>query len=389
MRILIIHNEYGNFSGEEAAVRDLEQVLMSNGHNVIKYIRSSKEIEKTFKSNLYAFRSGIYSGQAIREIQELLLIEKPDIIHIHNLYPLISPAILGECYRIGIPIVMSVHNYRLICPNGLLFTKGKICEKCVMGKEYWCIVRNCERNILKSIGYSIRNWVARKNGSYNKYIGKFICLTNFQWDHLVSSGFPSKKMAVIPNMISQTTINNYGIDYNGDGEYVGFIGRISPEKGLLVLAEAARLCPGIPFKIAGGLNKYFNKNMAPQNVDCIGHITQAEILNFYRHARFIIFPSIWYEGFPITLLESMIAGKPIVCSNIGGLPEIVEDGKTGYLFEAGNPVDLSRKIKMLWDNNLINKRMGKTARDTALKKYSSQNIYIKIMNVYNEQVRGN
>ena len=167
MRILIIHNKYSKFSGEEAVVDAQSHLLTSNGNEVLTYFRSSQELESMSNSKSKAFLSGLYSPKSIREIKKLIQTKNPDIVHIHNLYPLISPSILPEIKKLQIPIVMTVHNYRLLCPNGLFFTNGEICEKCTgSAKEFNCVVNNCQDSISKSTGYALRNLWARKNEYY-------------------------------------------------------------------------------------------------------------------------------------------------------------------------------------------------------------------------------
>ena len=190
MKILIIHNKYGKFSGEEAVVEAQIKLLRANKHEVITYFRSSEELEAMPNAKLKAFFSAIYNPKSIRELKELLVKENPDVVHIHNMYPLISPAILPVIKKMGIPIVMTVHNYRLLCPNGLFFNKGQICEKCTGAlKELNCITNNCESSLFKSSGYAARNFWARKKDYYLNNVDLFLCLTEFQKNKLATSWY--------------------------------------------------------------------------------------------------------------------------------------------------------------------------------------------------------
>ena len=162
MKVLVIHNEYGKFSGEEAAVWSICRLLENHGHEVIRFFRSSADILSMRLGRVHAFFSGIHSFSSARAMLNVLKEHNPDVAHVHNLYPLISPSVINVCRRAKVPIVMTVHNYRLLCPNGRHLTKGRVCEACSSSGEFWCILRNCEQSIFKSIGYALRNYVARK-----------------------------------------------------------------------------------------------------------------------------------------------------------------------------------------------------------------------------------
>ena len=165
MKILLIHNDYGKYSGEEAVVDKMATMFTKQGHQVVQYRRSSTEIGNHKLSMACAFFSGIYSPSGVKGLRELLRQEQPDIVNIHNLYPFISPAALFECRKAGLPVIMTIHNYRLICPTGLFMRDNKPCEKClVKGSEWGCIRHNCENSMVKCIGYTLRNIYSRRSG---------------------------------------------------------------------------------------------------------------------------------------------------------------------------------------------------------------------------------
>jgi len=382
MKICMVHNEYGIFSGEECVVYNICHLLEGRGHTVIKFFRSSTEIPKMRLGKARAFCSGIYSFPSKRAIRKLLSEQKPDIVHIHNLFPFISPSILGECKKAGISVVMTVHNYRLFCPIGLYMINGQICEKCNDG-EYWCVLRNCTGSLPKSIGYALRMFVARKLKLYYKNVAMYAVLTEFQRQQLISKGLSPNRIVVIPNMI---TIDKRPVQ-NSTCDFVGFVGRVSPEKGVSTLVEAANQCGDIAFKASGDYNRMPNlPKEASKNFEFCGHLSGNEIRSFYLHSRVFVLPSIWYEGFPNTLLEAMAFAKPVICSRIGGLPEIVDDGITGLLFEPGNADDLAEKIRYLWDNPELRKKMGHAGREKALREYSPEKYYERLMAVYKKAI---
>lgn len=379
MKVCIVHNAYGAFSGEEQFVEKQTQILQRNGHEVIPFRRSSEEIWRMRLGRLRAFCSGIYSLKSRATMRRLLLETRPDLVHIHNLYPLISPSVLGVCGRMGIPVVMTVHNYRLICPTGLFLVRGEVCTRCKGGREFWCALRNCTGGWAKSAGYAVRNFVARAWKLYRRHVVRYTVLTDFQRRQLVQEGFPDDRIDVVPNMVdfSETPASPVV------GSYVGYVGRISPEKGIATLLEAARSCADIGFKAAGACHGAADlMGRRPRNFDFLGHLAGGQLASFYADSRIVVLCSVWHEGFPTTILEAMAAGRPVICSRIGGLPEIVDEGETGLLFQPGDAEDLARKIRYLWDHPDLCRQMGQAGREKVLREYSLQRYYDRLMAAY-------
>ena len=283
----------------------------------------------------------------------------------------------------GLPVVMTVHNYRLICPNGLFMTNGQICEKCSGGQEWWCIFRNCESNLLKSLGYALRNYVARKRRAFLDNVTLYLCLTEFQRQRLIREGFPADRTHVIPNMVDPTEIK----PSTALGEYVGYVGRISAEKDIPTLIKAARGCEDIMFKAAGSYESMRDMvEQSPKNFSFCGHLEKEQLSRLYANSRIVVLCSVCYEGFPATLVEAMSSAKPVVCSRIGGLPEIVDDGVTGMLFEPGNARDLAEKILYLWHRPDLCREMGRAARQKVLQEYSPEKYYDRLMALHKKAI---
>ena len=354
------------------------ELLKDNGHEVSTYFRKSSEII-TSRDKLEAFFSGIYSFSSRKEIRKIIAVTKPDLIQVQNLYPLISPSVLVEAYKQSVPVIMRCANYRLICPNGLFMTENQICEKCSGGREWWCFLRNCEGSLFKSLAYALRNYVARKRRYYLDNVTIFYAQTDFQRRRFIREGFPAERIVVVTNMT-----NHNGIAVSEKlGKYVGYAGRISPEKGIPTLIEAARACSKIQFKAAGSYDRMPDLIIqASDNFEFLGYVSGEGLGDFYASSRFIILPSICFEGFPSILLESMIQSKPVIASRIGGLPEIVDDGKTGLLFEPGNAEELAEKIRYLWERPDLCRKMGEAGREKALREYSPEKYYERLMAVY-------
>ncbi len=367
MRVAIVHNEYGKPSGEETVVETHAALLQSHGHDVVRFQRSSAELETMPFGQARAFFTGIYNPAARRAFARFLEREQPDVVHIHNLFPLISPSILAACR--GLRVVMTLHNFRFLCPNALLMRDGRVCHDCLGGREYRCVLHNCEHNLPKSLGYALRTAFARRSGLLDN-VRRFVCLTGFQRDLFVREGFPLEKMAVIPNAIPPAWLE---APLRGSpGEFVGYVGRISREKDVPTLLEAARRLPEIPFKIAGSYWRMTElPQTAPANVEFVGHLDAEALRAFYSRMRLMVFATRCYENFPVTLLEAMAQDIPVVCARVGGLPEIVE----GAFYEPENADDLAAQIAASW-------KSGASGRAKALRKYHPDVVAAKLIELY-------
>ena len=383
MKICTVHNEYRVIGGEDLVVRGTVDLLRRNGQEVRFLASNSAEIGNRRFGKFRSFFSGVYSSSSRKRWRRFLSEDMPDVVHVHNLYPLISPSILCECGESRIPVVMTVHNFRLVCPNGLLFSNGKPCDKCLGGREYWCVLKNCEKDIFKSTGYALRNYVARKKRWFIDNVTLFIALTEFQRRILVSEGFPSERIDVIPNMADLSPPDTSP----PMGDYVAYVGRVSPEKGIRTLLEAARLCPDIPFRFAGAVDSMpGDVSRASPNCTFLGKLPRTELNSFYASARFLVLPSICYEGFPLSLVEAMSQSKAVICSRMGGLPEIVEEEVTGRLFEPGNSMELADIIRYLWSRTEMVRTMGLAGKDKVLREYSEEIYFSKLMKVYEKAI---
>jgi glycosyltransferase involved in cell wall biosynthesis len=328
--------------------------------------------------HMRAFCAGIFNPWSRKRVAALLEEFKPDIVLIKNLFPFISPAILPVIRHAGVPIVMFVANYRLMCPNGLHMSKGKTCEKCLGGREYNCVINNCEGNLFKSTGYALRNTVARVTGLYQRNISAFVCASRFLKKRLTEAGFDSGRMHLIPNVVPEFPEEIEATV----GSYVGYVGRISREKGVHVLFEAARKCPEIRFRLAGRVAEDFHlPNPLPPNVELVGFLNGEELAAFYRDARFVVSTSECFETFGMSVGEAMQHGKAVIVSRIGVFPEFVADGERGLLFETGNATELADKIHTLWADPERCMAMGRAGREWAHQEYSPEAYYARLIKV--------
>ena len=367
MHILLIHNNYGIYSGEEAVV-DRQIVLFCElGHRVSAYRKTTEGKRGTFAGNMLGILQGFYSPSSVRDIKRLIREDKPDAVVVHNLYPYISPAVLKPIKQAGIPIIMTIHNYRLICPTGLFMRNSEPCELCLhKGNEWSCICYNCEHSLLKSIGYAGRNWYARFTKAYKDQVDYFACITKFQIEKLTQAGFDRNKMVHIPNFVDAKDCHPTMTTY------AAIAGRLSREKGFDLILEIARQTPEIAYRFAGTVRPEDADLLqdAPKNCIFEGHLPSDKLAEFYKGSRFLIMASRWYEGFPMTILEAASYGKPAIGPDHGGFPEIIDDNRTGLLFTPGNPKELKEKILHLWNNPEITAEFGQNAYEKLKKEYT-------------------
>jgi glycosyltransferase involved in cell wall biosynthesis len=384
MKVIQVHNRYRYFGGEDAAANALVSLLTRRGIDVRVVDRSSSDIGADLAKRIATGAGSIYSPRERRQMSRLLENERPDIVHAHNLYPLLTPSILLACRDASVPVVMTLHNFRLTCPIGVHFVKGEICERCVGGREYACVQQNCRGDLAESSLYALRSYVARKLGLFRKYVSCFIAPSEFIKCRLVDAGFDEQRFVVLPNFVS---VPEEPVRPSA-GKYVGFVGRFSAEKGVTHLLSAAREIATIPVALAGDYSSLHGvRDELSANTTLLGELQRQQISAFYRNARFLVVPSTCYEVCPMVVLEAMSHGLPVIASRLGGIPELIKDGETGILFESQNTADLADKIRTLWSQPELCDRMGATARETVRQRYSEDVCYEKLHSIYADHIR--
>lgn len=368
MKVLIVHNDYGKYSGEEAVVDKMAGMLPPIGYEVAQLRMTTADARESLMGKIRGFVSGIYCPGGVKAMREAIRRESPDVVNVHNLYPFISPAALKECRKAGVPVVMTVHNFRIMCPTGLFMRDNRPCEMCLeRGNEWGCVKYNCEHSRLKSIGYAARNAVARIGRYYRDYVDMFACITDFQRRKLIQAGFSPEKIVVIPNSMDVPPLTVCEA-----GNYVAYSGRISREKGVDMIIEAARRHPDIPFKLAGAVRDTDLVADLPSNVELAGYLSGEKLRDFYANARFFVMASRWYEGFPMTILEAARFAKPMVAPDHGGFTEIIGrgDDAIGILVSPGNSISLSNAVYELWSSFSMIQQLGWKAYDKLKHTYS-------------------
>lgn len=370
MKVLLVHNDYGKYSGEEAVVDKMAAMLPTIGYEVAQLRMTTADARESLMGKIRGFVSGIYCPGGVKAMREAIRRESPDVVNVHNLYPFISPAALRECRKAGAPVVMTVHNFRIMCPTGLFMRDNRPCEMCLeRGNEWGCVKYNCEHSRLKSIGYAARNAVARIGRYYRDYVDMFACITDFQRRKLIQAGFPPEKITVIPNSMDVPPLTACEA-----GNYVAYSGRISREKGVDMIIEAARRHPDIPFKLAGAVRDTDLVADLPSNVELTGYLSGEKLRDFYANARFFVMASRWYEGFPMTILEAARFAKPMVAPDHGGFTEIIGRGEDaiGMLFAPGNIDSFDEMVASMWGDLIKTQLLGAKSYVKLQKQYSTE-----------------
>lgn len=402
MKILMVNKFLYPKGGAETYVLKIGAYLQEQGHEVQyfgmydeKNTMSNKINEYTsyvdfhnagLEKILYPFKI-IYSKEAYKKIKKVLLDFKPDIIHLNNINFQLTPSIIDAAYEMHIPIVQTVHDYQMICPNHLLFNPNtnEICEKCINGSKWNCTKNNCiHGSKLKSIIGSIESILYNKYRNEYQKVNKYICPSKFLENKLLlSSEVYKDKTIAIHNFIELNKLNNYKKD-----DYVLFFGRLSEEKGLSMFIECCKELPNIKFKIAGtGPLDYMCKNI--DNVEFVGFKTGKELEKLVAKAKFSVYPSIWYENCPLSILESESLGTPIITAKQGGMMELVEDKKTGILVENINKNNLKKAIKNLYKDDELISQMSKNCINKRKNMISLDEYCNEIIKIYKEVINTN
>jgi glycosyltransferase involved in cell wall biosynthesis len=389
MKIAIVHNTYQQPGGEDVAVAAESALLKSRGHTVIRYSRSNDEIAATSApKRLLMIKDIIHSDKSKREMLDLLRSERPDLVHVHNTFMMVSPSIFEACREMGIPAVQTLHNYRLLCSGWSLSRDGEVCEECLQSGLWRGIWHACYRDShLMSAAVALMLQVHRTRGTWNRDVDGYVALTNFAREKFIEGGLPASKIRVKPNFLESDPGER-----SGSGTFALFVGRLSPEKGAGVLLRAwQKLKTNIPLVIMGDgpLREPLELEAAARNLSNVsfaGWRSRPEILATMKNASVLIAPSLWYEGFPMTIVEAFACGVPVFCSRLGGLQEIVDDGRTGRHFNPGDAQDLAAKLDSSWSHPSQVVAMGRAAREEFKTNYTAEKNYELMLQIYERTI---
>lgn len=387
MHVLFIHNDYGLPSGEEEAAGRLAGLVEGHGHRVSWLRKASLPYTAPLAAKARAALSGVYNAGARAEAAALLARERVDLVQVQNLYPFLSPSVLLACRDAGVPVVMRCPNYRLFCPTGLHIRQGTVCDRCLgPGREWNCVRHDCMNSLPTSASYALRNAFARLTGMITDNVSRFIVLSEFQKRRFIAGGVPASRVDVLPNVAEPAPQPGPPAREAG---HVVFVGRLSPEKGLVEFVECARRLPDVPFAVAGGTAEAMGlASSAPPNLRFEGFLRGRALDEFYERARIFVCPSKWFEGFPNVIARAMAHGKPVVASRIGAIPEIVEDGVTGLLVEPGDAAALASAIGRLWSDPARCAELGRAGRERAGREFAAERVYERLLAIYRRAMAG-
>ena len=381
MVVLVVHNHYQRPGGEDQVFDAETSLLEDRGHEVIRYTAHNDRVGEFGRLRL-AGRT-VWSREAHREIRRVIRDRRPRVMHVHNTFPLLSPAAYWAARAEGVAVVQTLHNYRIFCPNGLLFRSGRVCESCVKKAIPWPgVVHACYRDDRAATAtVATMLGVHRALGTWKRAVSAYIALTGFSRDKFEEFGLPADRLHVKPNLLHPEPDAG-----EGGGDYALFVGRLSREKGVDCLLDALeRLRGRVPCLVVGDGPLASRVAEAAEVVPGLQWRGQQPLPEIYRlmgRARVLVVPSQWYENFPRVVVESLARGTPVVVSRLGALEEIVDHERTGLLFRAGDPEDLARCLEWTATHDPELTAMRREARSEFEAKYAADRNYRLLMEIY-------
>lgn len=389
MKLLLAHEFYRSSapSGEDAVFMNERAMLEKSGIEVVTHEIHNDDIDDSSLAKRIGLGiNTIWSRKSYKSFIQLIDTHKPDIVHVHNTFPLFSPSIYKACRDKNVPVVQTLHNFRLICPGALLQRNNSPCEDCIGGSLLSSIRHACYRDsVLATLPLTGMIAYNRFNNNYNQ-VDQYIALTEFAASRLIAAGLPKDRVTVKPNFLPSPPKPGAS-----KSEYAVYVGRISDEKGVRTMINAWSELKHIPLQVLGDgplrveLEQYCKSKDLP--VTFHGPVSRDSVIDIVSNAAFQIIPSEWYEGFPMVVLEAFATSTPVLASKIGSLNEIIVEGENGLKFEAGNSSDLAEKAKQLWQSPDLLKKMGVSARKNFDEKYTEEKNIHYLKNIYNKLIK--
>jgi glycosyltransferase involved in cell wall biosynthesis len=386
VKVLSVHNYYRQSGGEDVVAKQECEILREHGDEVIEYRRSNSELGDDLGSKILFAGRAFWSWKSEREIEALILRTRPDVAHFHNAFPQISPSAYRACKRLGVPVVQTVHNYRMTCVRGDYFRNDRTCQDCLTWKSPLpAILHRCYRgSFSQTVGAATALTFHKILHTWTRFVDVFVALTEFGRMKLLEGGFPAQKIVVKPNFVHPDPgMRDFGI---GE-DYALFAGRLSPEKRVHTLVEAWSKIEGIRLIIVGSgpgeapLRQIVGRGHL-RNVQLITTQPRSELLQLMKHAKFLLVPSEWYETFGMVIIEAFACGIPVFASRLGAMAEIIEDGKTGRLFTPGSVDEIRECVGWAAEHPEELARMGMDARKVFEERYTAEVNYPLLIQVY-------
>ena len=362
-RVLQVHTRYRLAGGEDQVVEAERRLLEEAGVEVHQIIFDNAALResRSLVGDIRLAGSAIWSRAAERRVRAAIVAHRPQVMHVHNTFPAASPSVYAAAVARGVPIVQTLHNYRFVCPAATVFRDGRACTDCVGRAVPWpAVVHACVRGShSQSLVAASTLAVHRLRGTFSGGIDRYLALTSFQRGLMIQGGLPAQRIRIVPNFIEPDP--GMGAD---DREGVLFVGRLSIEKGVAVLLQAASsLVPATVSVVGSGpLAKAVRQAGAAGHLTYISSVSRASVMERLRHAIALVVPSIWFEGFPLVVIEAFASGTPVIASRIGSLAELIEDGTTGLFAEPNNASDLADRMRWATNHPLEMRAMGANAR---------------------------
>jgi glycosyltransferase involved in cell wall biosynthesis len=388
VKVLRVHCHYQQDGGESGVERAERALLEDAGHEVVVYERHNDEIRELGPGGRLALAARtIWAWDTHRELGELLARERPDVAHFTNTFPLISPSAYDACRRAGVPVVQALHNYRLLCPAATFLRDGRPCEDCAERSLWQGVRHGCYRGSRAATAVAAGLLaVHRARGTWRERVDAYLALTEFARRRFAAGGLPEDRLFVVPNFAPDPGPRPEG------GDYALFVGRLAPEKGLATLLRAwSELGARVPLSVVGEgpLGPWLHDEVRRRglaNVRLEGRQPRARVLELLQRARFLVFPSEWYEGFPLVLAEAFACGTPVVASRLGAMAEIVEHGRTGLHVAPGDAGDLAARVLWAWRNEKRLEDMGRAARAEYEARYTPRHCLDRLLEIYERAI---
>lgn len=385
MRVLLAHNRYRLRGGEDTVFDQERDLLRSHGDDVVEYTVGNDDVDPSSPVAL-GIRT-LWSTQSHAEVTRLIRETRPDVLHVHNTLPLLSPSIFAAASDAGVPVVKTLHNYRLLCANGMLVRDGSVCEDCVGRSVAWpALVHKCYRGSRGATAAVVATVAMhRAIGTYRRKVTRYIALCEFSRSKVLEAGLPPERVVVRPNF----TIDRYAATPSATSRTGAlWLGRLSGEKGISVLLDAWPAVPQVPLSIigTGPMGDEVRRTLTAENVRHLGYVDDTERTRALADAAFVVMPSVVYEGFPMVIAESFSAGTPIIASRLGAMAELVVDGVTGLHFTPGDAADLAAKVRWAHEHPEDMLRMGRTARQVYEARYTAETGYRRLIEIYQEAI---
>ena len=381
MKVLLVHERYRQHGGEDVVVDTEARLLADHGHRVLRYERDNAEIDEygRLQRARLAVRT-VWAADVARDLGRLIGAERPDVAHVHNTFPLLSPAVIATCHRAGVPVVQTLHNYRLVCPEARCFRDGAPCEDCVGRRVAWPgVVHGCYQGS-RARSAVVASMLATHSvlGTWDRKVDLYIAPSVAARQTLVEGGLAQDRMVLVPHVVDAP--DPAPPSSSPPEPYALFAGRLSAEKGADVLVDAAGRAGEVQVRVVGDGPE--RPSGAAPNVELLGARPHAEVIELMRSARVVVVPSRWRETFGLVVAEAYACGVPVIASAIGALTELVDDGRTGWLVPPGDPISLAERLRWSWTHHREVAAAGRAARQAWEQRYSPAAGYPRLVDAF-------